>query len=60
MSRLGDNEVRILPDLVPEFRQALEQARMIFNEPDKSGGFFFFFWVANLAAPGNSFKLEEI
>lgn len=60
MSHFGDDELGILPDLVPEVRQFLQQARIVFNEPDKSGGFSFFFWVDNLAAPGNFFAVEEM
>ncbi|KAJ4346148.1 hypothetical protein N0V95_005651 [Ascochyta clinopodiicola] len=59
MSHFGDDELGILSDLVPEIREFLQQARIILDEPDKSGGFSLFFWVDNLAAPGNIFAFEE-
>ncbi|KAH6621816.1 hypothetical protein C7974DRAFT_211571 [Boeremia exigua] len=59
MSHFGDDE-GILANLVPEIRQFLQQAQIILSEPDKAGGFSFFFWVNNLAAPGNLFGFEEM
>lgn len=58
MSYFGDDGLAILPDLVPELGQFLRQARIIFDEPDESGGYSFFFWVNNLAVPGNMFEFE--
>jgi hypothetical protein len=61
MSYFGDDELEILPDLVPELQQFLHEARVIFEDPDKCGGAFsFFFWVDNLAAPGNMFEYDEM
>jgi len=60
MNYFGDGELAILPDLAPELGHFLQQARIIFNEPDESGGYSFFFWVDNLAAPGNLFEFEEM
>jgi hypothetical protein len=60
MSYFGDDELGVLPGLVPELRQFLQEARFIPGDPDKCGGpFHFFFWVDNLAAPGNLFEYEE-
>ncbi|CAO2656567.1 Nn.00g053700.m01.CDS01 [Neocucurbitaria sp. VM-36] len=56
----GDAGQAILPDLVPELGQFLQQARIVEYEPDRSGGYSFFFWVDNLARPGNMFEYEEM
>lgn len=45
---------------MPEIRRFLQQAQIIFSEPDKAIRFHFFFWVNNLAAPGNLFAFEEM
>ena len=60
MNYLGDDELAILPDFIPKLGQFLQQARIIFDKPDESGGYSFFFWVDNLAAPGNMFEYEEM
>jgi hypothetical protein len=60
MSHFGDDELGILPDLVPEIRRFLQQARIISDDPGKSCGFSFFFWVNNLTVPGNFFEFEDM
>jgi hypothetical protein len=60
MDYFGDDELGVLPDLVPELSRFLQEARVIFDEPDKHGVLSFFFWVDNLAAPGNMFEYEEM
>lgn len=60
MSFFGDDGLAILPDLAPELGQFLQQVRVLFNEPEVSRGYSFFFWVDNLAHPGDMFRYEEM
>lgn len=60
ISDFGDNGRAMLSDLTPELGQFLQQARVISREPGESGAYSFFFWVKNLAAPGDMFELEEL
>ncbi|KAJ8114716.1 hypothetical protein OPT61_g3468 [Boeremia exigua] len=60
MSHFGNDKLEVLPNLVPEIQHFLQEARIILDEPNKLGGFSFFYWVNNLASPGNLFQCEEI
>ena len=60
ISYFGDNGRAMLSDLTSELGQFLQQARVLFNEPGELGAYSFFFWIDNLAAPGNMFEQEEM